>query len=683
MLTPLSFKGSTCSLASIAMALVVLATPVRAGIELELGDVAGSGWSATAVRIEVSYPQGAGMELEVSARTVELPGIRERLEQFSLACSRTSLGGKDWRCDPGVLGFEFQGQPVTTSYRLTYIENVYALELPKVEWEGLSFAATVRYSDGSWSTKLHLVTDDLSKTASFVSAIEELGLGWLGGSMVLDLALEGEPSSVRGDAVGELQEFAFSDESGLRAGEGLGIGVQASFSRQGPEWHFDSVLRLDSGEIVFDNFYLDASGPPREISAAGEWSDVSDRLELQRFEIRHPGVLSASGSLQAELGDTLKLTALELSLPRTSLPAVYRDYLQSLFLGSPFERLELEGELEAQVQWRQDESGQADIELHDVNLEDEAGNFAIYGLKADLRWSGKETPDASRIEWSGGSVYTLDVGPGILLGELQEDQFRLSQTVSVPVLDGRLVVNKLNVDGLGSTLGWQMSGGLSPVTMETLCHALGWPPFSGTLAGSVPGVDYHKGELTTNGAMVMRVFDGEVLIRDLRLVRPFGVVPELHANVDAWNLDLEQLTRAFSFGDIQGKLDGQVHRLVLQDWEPVSFDAKFATPDNDSSRHRISQNAVDNLARIGGGSGALSSTFLRFLDEFSYDRLGLSCRLKNGVCEMGGVESSERGYYIVKGGGFPPRIDVLGFNNRVAWKGLVDRLKNIEAPIIE
>ena len=410
--TPLSFKGSTCLPASIAIALALLATPVRAGIELELGDVAGPGWSATAVRIEVSYPPGAGMELEVSARTVELPGILERLEQFVMACSRTSLGGKDWRCDPGVLGFEFQGQQVTTSYRLTYVENVYELELPKVEWDGLSLAATARYGDGSWSTKLHLVSDDLSKTAPFVSAIEDLGLGWLGGSMVLDLALEGEPSLVRGNVVGELQEFAFSDESGLRAGEGLGVGVQASFSRQGPQWHFDSVLRLDSGEIVFDNFYLDASGPPREISAAGGWSDVSDQLELQRFEIRHPGVLSASGSLQAELGDTPKLMALELALPRTSLSAVYRDYLQSLFLGSPFERLELEGELEAQVQWRRDESGRADIALHEVNLEDEAGNFAVYGLEADLRWSAKKTPAASRIEWSGGSVYTLDVGPG-------------------------------------------------------------------------------------------------------------------------------------------------------------------------------------------------------------------------------------------------------------------------------
>ena len=681
--TPLSLKGSTCFPVSIAIALAVLATQVWAGIELELGDVAGVGWSARAVRVVVSYPQGPGIELEISADTIELPGGLPPLEQVVMRCSRASLGGNDWRCDPGVLGFEVQGQPVTTSYRLTHVENVYDLELPKVDLNGLSLAATARYTDSSWSAELHLVSDDLTKTGTFIPTNEVFGVALSAGTMTLDLALAGESSRLRGNAMAELRELAFSDESGLRAGEGLRVGIQGSFSRRGPKWHFDSVLRLESGEIVFDNFYLQASGPPHEVSTMGEWSFASDRLELERFEIRHPGVLNASGSLQAELGDRPRLSALILKLPRTSLAALYRDYLQSLLLGGPFERVELDGELEANIQWRQDQSDRADITIHEVNLEDQSGNFAIYGLNADLRWAAKGNPPLSRIQWSGGSVYTLDVGPGVLLGELREDRFRLRETVSVPVLDGRLIVKTLNVDGFGSNLGWQMSGGLSPVTMETLCHALGWPPFSGTLAGSVPGVSYSQGELTTNGAMVMRVFDGEVLIRDLRLERPFDPVPELRANVDAWNLNLAQLTRAFSFGDIQGKLEGHVHNLVLQDWEPVSFDAAFATPDDDTSRHRISQNAVDNLARIGGGSGALSSTFLRFLDEFSYHRLGLSCRLRNGVCEMGGVESSERGYYIVKGGGFPPRIDVLGFNNRVAWKGLVDRLKNIEAPIIE
>ena len=121
-------------------------------------------------------------------------------------------------------------------------------------------------------------------------------------------------------------------------------------------------------------------------------------------------------------------------------------------------------------------------------------------------------------------------------------------------------------------------------------------------------------------------------------------------------------------------------------WRPVAFDARFATPEKDPSKHRISQRAVKSLAEIGGAGKVLSSTLLRLFNEFSYARLGLSCRLERGVCHMGGVEPAPNGYYIVKGGGFIPRIDVIGFNERVDWNTLVDRLEgatSLPGPIVK
>ncbi len=83
--------------------------------------------------------------------------------------------------------------------------------------------------------------------------------------------------------------------------------------------------------------------------------------------------------------------------------------------------------------------------------------------------------------------------------------------------------------------------------------------------------------------------------------------------------------------------------------------------------------------------GALSRSFLRWFDEFSYDRLGIECKLSKGVCEMSGVGPADGGFYIVKGGGIPPRIDVIGFNRRVDWSVLVQRLKNatLQSPVVE
>jgi hypothetical protein len=115
---------------------------------------------------------------------------------------------------------------------------------------------------------------------------------------------------------------------------------------------------------------------------------------------------------------------------------------------------------------------------------------------------------------------------------------------------------------------------------------------------------------------------------------------------------------------------------------PEAFDAYLHTPPDDRSKRRISQRAVTNLSSIGGGSGGsvaatLQGGFLKFFDDFGYKRLGLSCRLANDVCLMGGVEpASGGGYYIVKGAGLP-RIDVIGSQTRVAWTTLVRQLGSV------
>ena len=144
------------------------------------------------------------------------------------------------------------------------------------------------------------------------------------------------------------------------------------------------------------------------------------------------------------------------------------------------------------------------------------------------------------------------------------------------------------------------------------------------------------------------------------------------------NLDLELVTRTFEFGTITGRLSGYISDLESFDWMPEAFDAFLFTPPDDRSRRRISQRAVTNLSSIGGGSGGgvaavLQGGLLRFFDTFGYDRLGLSCRLANDVCIMGGVLPAPQGFYIVKGRGLP-RIDVIGSQTRVAWTTLVRQL---------
>jgi hypothetical protein len=125
-----------------------------------------------------------------------------------------------------------------------------------------------------------------------------------------------------------------------------------------------------------------------------------------------------------------------------------------------------------------------------------------------------------------------------------------------------------------------------------------------------------------------RAFTGSI-IRG-RVERPFGVLPSLAADLDVENLDLQQVTNTFSFGQISGRMSGFVHDLRMLDWEPVAFDAWFGTPEEVKGSNKISRRAVNQLTTIGGGSStaALTGPLLKLFSSFSYRRLGLlGCKL--------------------------------------------------------
>jgi len=187
--------------------------------------------------------------------------------------------------------------------------------------------------------------------------------------------------------------------------------------------------------------------------------------------------------------------------------------------------------------------------------------------------------------------------------------------------------------------------------------------------------------------MIVSCCVGSVTVADLSVREPFSDRALLRADIDMRGLDLRLVTEAFSFGLITGRLDGYVHDLVMIGWSPAAFDARLYTSPDDRTRHRISQRAVDNIASLGGGGGAaaLSSGFLRFFDEFAYDRISLGCRLDREVCAMSGIEPSGSGYLILRGRGLP-QINVVGFARRVNWPTLVGQLKSIlesEGPVID
>jgi hypothetical protein len=211
--------------------------------------------------------------------------------------------------------------------------------------------------------------------------------------------------------------------------------------------------------------------------------------------------------------------------------------------------------------------------------------------------------------------------------------------------------------------------------MEQLTAAMGWPSFEGKISGRIPGVSLHDGVIDVEGEILVDVFDGQVALSDLRVERPFGVLPSLAANIEAKNLDLELLTSTFSFGQISGQVDGYIKDLRMLDWKPVAFNAWFGTPEGQKGARDISRKAVNRLTTLGGGSAttALTSPVMRLFSSFSYKRLGLGCLMQNNTCQIRGVSEDDASVLIMEGAGIP-KVTIRAFNRMVDWPQLLAQL---------
>jgi hypothetical protein len=545
----------------------------------------------------------------------------------------------------------------------------------------------------SWRTEARLGGLDLAKLA-------EVARPWVAppeGVAVSGRAGGRFRATGRGDALATaaaditIESLDFADAGGTLAGEKLsgafrvdaGFAVDASIRAQGR-------LALDAGQAYAEPVFLDFAANAAALDFDGVLDTDTVRFAADSFTLDHAGVMLARGSAIADFtGETL-LPQARVRIDSLILASALPAYAQPFLVDSAFRDATGEGTVHGDVEIEAGLPARAALELEGVSFGSETADVSLTGLRGPLRWYDDAArgelagtiDDAlfeSRLAWDSGRLWGLEIGPADLPFATTGRHFRLLRPVTIPVFDGGLAIDTLRVRHAGTAdMYVRFDAAIRPISVALLSRAFGWPEFQGTLEGSIPGLQLRQGEVTLDGALEARVFDGRVSVGELSLRDPLGRYPRLFANVGIANLDLDLITRTFEFGGMTGRLSGYISDLETFDWMPEAFDAFLFTPSDDRSRRRISQRAITNLSSIGGGSGGgvaavLQGGILRFFDDFGYDRVGVSCRLANDVCIMGGVEPAPGGYYIVKGRGLP-RIDVIGSQTRVAWTTLVRQL---------
>jgi hypothetical protein len=633
--------------------------------------------SGGAAAVELNFTLGA-----LEAPSIHVKGVTVSVSErsFGLVAGEVTILGRTWRqvlvgcgafkfepelieCRDGILNAGGSKMPIHFSWR-PKAQTLDFTALPEGKEVWRLQAKTVR---GVRRSEVVVSNGSLANLAAWIpGGLPRTSAGTFDGKFLIDSSSD----EVWGEVA--LRGAAFSDAGGMHAGDKLDAVVRFFAQPAGAAWRWNATLDWTGGEVFWQPVYSRAIG--QALRAEGVFDER--RIGVARATITLPGI----GEVEASEVDwdrhAGRLRSANLRSGSLDAAALYTHVLQPHFAGTALADARMTGALEiSSLRMRDGELEAVDVFLRDLSVEDRNRRFAVFGANGRLPWHRSEETSLD-LDLKGGELLKVPFGKVRLPVSMRGLRFRLKE-VELPLLDGVLTMRGFVTDPPDADWRWGFRGAIGPISMERLTRTLGVPVMYGTLAADIPRVVYAGSTLQIDGKLVFRVFDGTMVASNVKLVEPFGKAPRLTADVEGRNLDLDLVTRTYSFGSITGRADIDIAALELSNWSPVRFDIRVRNSPGDYPR-KISQKAVENITALGGATAAaaIQRMFLRFFEQFDYEKLGWSCRLQNGVCHMGGVEDAAQGYVIVKGNGVPA-LSVMGYNRDVNWQVLVERVRRV------
>ena len=645
---------------------------------LEVRELTIAGIPVEAANLRLDLLDDRNTRLTVGARSATLPEPLGRLTDLALVCENPVIAEPRFACDPGRL--TGLGGP-TGNVNMT-VGAAFDMDkgVTQFSGSGLKVAGTQARFQGQLDAKGWRVSGATGSTT--VAALRKFAAPWF--QLPADIsgdgqaAIEGAASDQgRGtllDATVKLDAVDLTNEASTIVTDKMAATARIR-ARLGET---DTALKLDvagtRGQVLVGPVLLDFGRNP--LALVGEAMMKGDLLTVDSLRLRQKDLIDLSGAGTVNLaGETPRISG-DFKIVKLEFPAAYTSYMQITLASSMLGDADTAGSLRGELSVRDNAVTSIHVVPEGLVLHDKQDRLFMSKINGEVFWTptGVEAP-YSKLEWAEGGAFGLSGGAASIEFVVRGNNFAIMKPARLPILDGALAIDTLSMGNLGaSNMEVMFEGEVEPISMPRLAQVFDWPQFQGTLAATIPAVQLKDNLLTFQGNVESEVFGGKVVGSNIRIQDPLGNFPQLFADVRARDLDLSLVTQTFEVGSITGRLEVDVLNLELFAWSPVAFDARLATPKGDKSRHRISARAVTSLSNVGGGGGgvvqALQGGVLRFFDEYSYEKLGITCKLRNDICEMSGVEPAGIGYYIVKGAGLP-RIDIVGNAGRVRWSQLL------------
>lgn len=664
---------------TLLMALAMLPVQARtATARIERIEVAGVVLEEVQVRLAWPDAADAGV-LRIQAARIDAASLGARYRQVQWQCplSRAQAGAQHWRCAGPLQArgladaqLAVDLSPATTAASLN---------------RGTARLALLREASSPDATRLRLEQVPVAWAQALLAQAWPEGR-LTGGRASGTLRLQ-TPSSRPLQLTGQvdLAQLGVESADGTVAAADVAGRVNVEYRQAvgGALVALDAVLH--AGEALLGNAYVQVGAQPLQLGLDARQHDGG--WDLPRLTWDDGRTLAAQGTAALDPGGGVH--ALDLDLRSADLAQLPGRYLSGWLGLAGLGGLELGGGLRAQLTLRDGVLQGLDATLDAVDVEDPQRRFQLQGLAGGLRHA-RQGPVDSELHWQRGALHGLEFASVRLPLRSEGGVLSLRSPAGLSLLGGQLRLDHLHVqppaDGETLQVGFGLE--LEAIDLGQLARALGWPAFRGRLDGRIPEARYAGERLDFDGGLVVDVFDGRVAIEALSMERPFGVAPTLSADVSLHDLDLLGITEVFDFGSISGRLHGRIDGLRLVDWTATAFDAQLHTEPRAGVRQRISQRAVQDISSVGDASfvTSLQGRLIGLFDDFGYRRIGIGCRLGNGICRMSGLHSAGDGFTIVEGAGVPT-LQVVGFNRDVDWPTLLERLSAVAAgeiaPVVE
>ncbi|WP_153306194.1 hypothetical protein [Desulfatiglans anilini] len=511
----------------------------------------------------------------------------------------------------------------------------------------------------------------------------------------------------RGDFDWALKALRFESPDGVFMGEGIGLDVRlrASSDRQRRRIQVDMQAGSKKGEILYDRWYADLAR--RSVAAAIEAAvlPASALLDVKKASLSASGLFDASfsGTVERFTDAPAGRLAVEVEAPDLA-PLVI------VFLKEPFQDvlpvlrgLDAAGpsEVSMTLDWAgRDWRAKGFWDWRDGALRLEEMDVELQGL--DLRLP----------VWAAGGGWKGAGGPGRLegrmsvrkavfpFGALEDAAWRLEAepnalhadaTIDFSVADGTVRLKGLHMNDLYGE-GASLKTSVEMVDLDVgRFLADFWPrPVQGALNGRLDPVIMTQQAIQTTGELRMDLFGGRWVVKDPGARALFTSAPVFRLDARWRDVQLGLLTAGTPFGKMEGLLEGHVNGLEIAAGQPQAFDLLMETVPRKGVPQRISVEAVDSIARIGGGQSpflGLAGGFASLFQEFPYSKLGIHATLANDLFRIDGTIREDGKEYLVKRRGFAG-VNVVNQSpgSAIGFKDMVKRIQRIRSgsgPVID